>query len=615
MSENLAQTAITLIRTGNKATGAQLLAQALRTDPSNCLAWRWMTHIADSLAKKRECLERVLDLEPDNVVTCLLSYDYPAVKNIDENLRRDVAFSVAWGQYRKEVWDGANEPLAVLLGTDYILHVDTNSIRRDLFGEESTTKLEMPVPYEKRTEKLPELLSLGKLSVAARKVFIRAMEWVEPRSGFVAYRSYSPFADRFGDDPDFQNALDELASAGLIDLRPSISDLLMNLTLKKLKQFAFEQGIPSRGSKRYLIGNILAEASEKAIETLLTANLCADARYIRPVAENLRLLAWHVIDEWSRLDQYLQWVRSIHCLRLAPPVHPPVKHFGLNMQSRVQWDSAPLDGLFKTEVNLVRRVWDSQCDRLVIELADRYAWDTPWHIPEAIAEYLPVGEFERIKKACDDFGLSTWRDLFMRYGRHRLAEMKIAFREPRNLRCANCGRDFVESSITQYVAQRVNYKICFCLECYNRVLWQNRTINIDDDILEARISQEEMLGQVAALATALESVPTATFIRHPDLATFTEETQIAVVKILLAMPPYGLYVRTFGSWLRALVLAGVLEDGTQRTSRGIRCIANDGHECYSLAEKIIDDWLSSQGIPHEKEPQYPYDSQLNPFAM
>ena len=121
-----------------------------------------------------------------------------------------------------------------------------------------------------------------------------------------------------------------------------------------------------------------------------------------------------------------------------------------------------------------------------------------------------------------------------------------------------------------------------------------------------------MLNCVIELAAALESIPVATFVQNPDLSTASEEKQIAVVKVLLTMPSYGAYVATFGSWLQVLILAGILPDGTQQTMRGVRCVALDGHECLSLAEKAVDDWLSSHSIPHEIEPPYPYHPHLNP---
>ncbi len=67
-----------------------------------------------------------------------------------------------------------------------------------------------------------------------------------------------------------------------------------------------------------------------------------------------------------------------------------------------------------------------------------------------------------------------------------------------------------------------------------------------------------------------------------------------------------------GSWFKALAHSGVLPDGVLATTRGIRCLARDGHECNSLDEQRIDDWLTEIGIPHEKEPLYPPHPVLNP---
>jgi hypothetical protein len=67
-----------------------------------------------------------------------------------------------------------------------------------------------------------------------------------------------------------------------------------------------------------------------------------------------------------------------------------------------------------------------------------------------------------------------------------------------------------------------------------------------------------------------------------------------------------------GSWFEAMVKSGALPEGTLVTPRGIRSIADDGHICSSGPERIIDDWLSEHGIPHDREPLYPYHPNHNP---
>ncbi len=78
------------------------------------------------------------------------------------------------------------------------------------------------------------------------------------------------------------------------------------------------------------------------------------------------------------------------------------------------------------------------------------------------------------------------------------------------------------------------------------------------------------------------------------------------LKILNEMPSYEYgYKGAFGSWLQALDAAGVLEGGVRKTPRGYICLAKDGHECRSIGEKIIDDYLFTHNINHEQEPYYP----------
>lgn len=58
----------------------------------------------------------------------------------------------------------------------------------------------------------------------------------------------------------------------------------------------------------------------------------------------------------------------------------------------------------------------------------------------------------------------------------------------------------------------------------------------------------------------------------------------------------------FGSWNNAVVAAGLRPNPVKFSQK---YIARDGHKCDSLAEKIIDDWLSSRKIVHEKGVRYP----------
>ena len=70
--------------------------------------------------------------------------------------------------------------------------------------------------------------------------------------------------------------------------------------------------------------------------------------------------------------------------------------------------------------------------------------------------------------------------------------------------------------------------------------------------------------------------------------------------------------KKFNSWFEALAKTKALPNGVLVTKRGVRCMANDGHECHSLDEQRIDNWLCAHDLSHEREPYYPIHPILNP---
>ncbi len=108
------------------------------------------------------------------------------------------------------------------------------------------------------------------------------------------------------------------------------------------------------------------------------------------------------------------------------------------------------------------------------------------------------------------------------------------------------------------------------------------------------------------LTEILQRIPSQNY--EEDIDDFQElnfENRLAILQLLGRKPTLRRVKELFGSWLKVLIEAGILEDGTRKTSRGIQSLAKDGHVCLSLGEKTIDDFLYTRGIPHEKEPHYP----------
>lgn len=68
------------------------------------------------------------------------------------------------------------------------------------------------------------------------------------------------------------------------------------------------------------------------------------------------------------------------------------------------------------------------------------------------------------------------------------------------------------------------------------------------------------------------------------------------------MQHYRAYLRLFKKWNNAIKSAGFLPNNVLFTKRWV---ANDGHICDSLSEKIIDDWLYTRRISHKTHVFYP----------
>jgi len=66
MSGDILRQAVIAIRGGDRERGRQLLIRVLKDDSSNQAAWLWVTHCVDKVEHKRECFERVLDINPSN---------------------------------------------------------------------------------------------------------------------------------------------------------------------------------------------------------------------------------------------------------------------------------------------------------------------------------------------------------------------------------------------------------------------------------------------------------------------------------------------------------------------------------------------------------------------
>jgi hypothetical protein len=164
--------------------------------------------------------------------------------------------------------------------------------------------------------------------------------------------------------------------------------------------------------------------------------------------------------------------------------------------------------------------------------------------------------------------------------------------------CKLCGGQFADQSLPASVVERFGIdRLVFCAPCINATLFfDGLPTPSRNDILSFVRALTDLAGRVPpqGLGTGVS-----------DLVGLDDEARERILRLLKTSPSKLAIDRNYGSWFDALVEAGVLEDGARRNSRGIQCQAKDGHVCFSLGEKTIDDLLCSMGVAHIKEPMYP----------
>lgn len=236
--------------------------------------------------------------------------------------------------------------------------------------------------------------------------------------------------------------------------------------------------------------------------------------------------------------------------------------------------------------------WAPEHDALIRSLIELYKWWWYWEAPRAVLAMT------------DPEVLSAWRVHVNRENRIMYFAQDRALRlglydellgDARTVSCARCGSSLLECDGR---GPDLGYRVDICNDCIRDCIWAPK--------LDNRAGRRAVAEWVHTLAEIAGRVPPAGYgSRATVLAPLSTAERVRLLDHLSARPSDALVKRRFGSWLNALIEAGVLPDGTRRTARGTQTIARDGHVCYSLGERTIDDFLTTNGIAHEREPAYP----------
>lgn len=235
----------------------------------------------------------------------------------------------------------------------------------------------------------------------------------------------------------------------------------------------------------------------------------------------------------------------------------------------------------------------------MVKQIEKYQWLWYWGITEEIIAITPSEILDTWRQEDPLCSKYAWYNMLMYFAASRAQNLGFTKRikKPEWKVCPLCNQRFVEDSLPGPLIERLGIDhLDFCAPCLSQALFQG----------SETLSREQILHYLRDLSDVLQQVPAQDFGQGTDdLQGLDFQERLALLQVLGRKPTVRCVKTLFGSWLKALIEAGVLEDGARRTSRGTQCLAKDGHVCLSLSEKTIDDLLHSHGITHEKEYPYP----------
>jgi hypothetical protein len=263
-------------------------------------------------------------------------------------------------------------------------------------------------------------------------------------------------------------------------------------------------------------------------------------------------------------------------------------------------------GLFKIEPQYAKnqyilKWWNSTHDELLASQISQWQWVWYATVINELVKITPSITIEAWKKS-DPLCLKyAWENILRNFALARAEQQGFtkSIRKPQKKTCPLCNNDFVEDTLPLPLVQRLGINsLDFCAPCLKDIVLRGTG--------KKTTSKKKIIKYIQDLTSALGRIPYQNYGEGvSDLLNLTNEERLALLKILREKPTEKSIKLIFGSWLNALIQAGVLENDARRSGRGIQSIAKDGHVCLSLGEKTIDDYLHFHGISHEKEPRYP----------
>jgi len=257
---------------------------------------------------------------------------------------------------------------------------------------------------------------------------------------------------------------------------------------------------------------------------------------------------------------------------------------------------------------LIEPHWTPECDEVLRDAVARCGCNAHGVLCDLLRKVWGEAKFAALKEEASKRGqtISGLHLIIGHYGMARAERLSFPFQHHIR-RCVYCDEEF--SDRDPLLSGPVDSYSDFCVACHHLAFQILLPYAEGKPVKEGFPTDREYLSQtLRVLCAVVEQVVPSDYVRYAIKVLLAgHPKKKAIIAALVPVQPREVYNSVYGSWLDALKAAGLLNSEARRWQGGfgIRCLAEDGHECDSLAEKNIDDWLSRRGISHERAPKYP----------
>lgn len=261
----------------------------------------------------------------------------------------------------------------------------------------------------------------------------------------------------------------------------------------------------------------------------------------------------------------------------------------------------------------IARWWTTEHDEFMKQMIDKWQWHWYWVLTEAAVSMTPpfrrdvLVAFQEAERG----QVGVWYNKIMKFAITRAENLGLTrrIRAPQWKVCPLCNERFVEDSLPGPLTKRLGMDhLDFCAPCLKKIVYQGTG--------DKNASREQIIEFVHDFTNTLQQIPSQGFGEGMnDFEGMNFDQRTAVFRVLQRKPSTERVKAVFGSWLQLLIEAGVLTEDARRTSLGTQCVAKDGHICFSLGEKTIDDFLAAHQIAHNREPDYPESGYRADFVV